>query len=332
MWSYCLYGVLLVQTYMYTEKFPNDRRGLKILVSVMFFFETLFTVLMTIAAWSMFGTGWGDPNTLLQFNWTIGVLPLLSGIHSGLAQGFYIWRIWHLTKQLWLPVPIALCMFTQLCGLYWFAIKFNIARWRVVALPPLSGGVTVWMIGSVACDVLITLALTGILWRLKRRTKFAETSGILNRLIRISIETGSLTSVTAIVEISLWLSWERFYYYFVPFLILGKLYSNVLMATLNCRNPIFHGSSQGFVDATTSVNQATLQPAFWCEPMERGRAPGATHVAAARVSRNNIYVGYSPDSIVMTSFASAPHQEIERGSSKIGEYGAEPTATTRHFA
>ncbi|KAF7378189.1 hypothetical protein MSAN_00243500 [Mycena sanguinolenta] len=320
---------------MYTERFPNDRRGLKILVSVMFFFETLFTVLMTIAAWSMFGTGWGDPNTILQFNWTMGVLPLLSGIHSGLAQGFYIWRIWRLTKQLWLPVPIGLvgsaarvlpCVHCpsacslNFFGLYWFGIKFNIAHWRVASLPPLSGAVTVWMIGSVACDVLITLALTGILWRHKRRTKFAETSGILNRLIRISIETGALTSVTAIVEISLWLSWEQFYYHFVPFLILGKLYSNVLMATLNCRNPIFHGSSQGFVDATTPFNQSALQPAFWCEPLERGRVPGATHVTAVHVSRN-IHVDHSPGSIVMATFESAPHQDIEKGPSKLGEYG-----------
>ncbi|KAJ6489732.1 hypothetical protein C8R45DRAFT_1138365 [Mycena sanguinolenta] len=345
MWSYCLYGVLVIQTYMYTERFPNDRRGLKILgilpfnflcnliqmfhliVWVMFFFETLFTVLMTIAAWTMFGSGWGDRNAILQFNWTWGVLPLLSGIHSGLAQGFYIWRIWRLTQQLWLPIPIGLCVFTQLFGLYWFAIKFNIAHWRIASLPPLSAAVTVWMIGSVACDVLITLALTGILWRHKRQTKYAETSGILNRLIRMSIETGALTSVTAIVEISLWLSWERFYYHFVPFLILGKLYSNVLMATLNCRNPIFHGRNQGFVDATTSVTQLALEPAFWHEPVERGRGK---HVTAVHVSRN-IHIERSPDSIVLTAFESTPHEDLEKGSGKPGKCGVEPAPTTLHF-
>ncbi|KAF7364359.1 putative Transmembrane protein [Mycena sanguinolenta] len=227
MWSYCLYGVLLVQTYMYTELFPNDSRGLKMLVGVMFFFETLFTVLMTIAAWSMFGDGWGDPNVILQFNWTWGILPLLSGIHSGMTQGFYIWRIWVLTKQLWLPVPICLGVFTQLFGLYWFAIKFNIAHWRIASLPPLSGEVTVWLVGSASCDVLITLALTGILWRRKKQSEFADTTGILNRLIRLSVETGALTSVTAILEIILWLNWQKFYYHFIPF---GYLISLILRA------------------------------------------------------------------------------------------------------
>lgn len=40
---------------------------------------------------------------ILQTSLLISVLLV-----SGLAQGFYIWRIWHLTKQLWLPLPIAL--------------------------------------------------------------------------------------------------------------------------------------------------------------------------------------------------------------------------------
>ncbi|KAJ6490127.1 hypothetical protein C8R45DRAFT_1097081 [Mycena sanguinolenta] len=316
MWSYCLYGVLLVQTYIYLEMFPNDRRGLKILVWVMFFFETLFTVLMTIAAWNMFGNGWGDPNVILQFNWTWGILPLLSGVHSGMAQGFYIWRIWHLTKQLWIPVPIALAVMAQLGGLYWFSIKFNIAHWRIASLAPLSGAISTWLIGSAACD-------HSQLWRRKKDTAFAETSGILNRLIRLSIETGALTSVTAIVESILWLGWERFYYHFILFLILGKLYSNVLMATLNCRTPIFLRGSQGLVDGTNSAAQPTmpnarLQPAFWCESADREGITGKKSPTAVHVSRN-IYVDHSPDSIIMTNFSarSTPDDDVEKGSDKL---------------
>ncbi|KAF7368095.1 hypothetical protein MSAN_00875700 [Mycena sanguinolenta] len=312
MWSYCLYGVLLVQTYMYTEMFPHDRRGLKILVWTMFFFETLFTVLMTIAAWSMFGSGWGDPNAILQFNWTWGILPLLSGVHSGMAQGFYIWRIWHLTKRLWLPIPIGLGVFTQIFGLYWFAIKFNIAHWRIASLPPLSGAVTVWLVGSAACDVFITLALIGILWRRKTQTKFAETTGILNRLIRLSIETGALTSGAAILEIILWLAFQEFYYHFIPFLVLGKLYSNVLVATLNCRNPLFLAGSQTYMSAaSSSTAKPQLQSAFWAEPEQKGGVTGVK--PGVQVSRN-IYVDHPADSIVMTNFniASTPPDDTEK--------------------
>ncbi|KAF7374100.1 hypothetical protein MSAN_00291100 [Mycena sanguinolenta] len=322
MWSYMLYGVLLVQIYMYTELFPTDRPGLKLLVWVDFFFETVFTVLMTIAAWSMFGDGWGNPAILLQLNWTWGVMPLLSGILSGLAQGFYIWRIWHLTKSFWIPVPITLAVLAQLGGLWWFGIKWNIGLWHVSVLPPLSGGVTVWLAGSAVCDVLITIALTAVLWRRKKETKFSETSGILNRLIRLSIETGALTSITATVEVILWLGWEEFNYHFTLFLMLGKMYSNVLMATLNCRNPIFlkgSSNSQGVVNSqggTTSIGHVNppLQPAFWSEPNDRPRVPVVNAVRGVHVSRN-IYVDNSTDSIVMTNFnLGAPRDDVEKGS------------------
>ena len=51
-------------------------------VWIMFFFETFFTILLTIAAWSMFGDGWGDVSILLQLNWSCGVLSLLSGVRE----------------------------------------------------------------------------------------------------------------------------------------------------------------------------------------------------------------------------------------------------------
>ncbi|KAJ6455484.1 hypothetical protein C8R45DRAFT_944129 [Mycena sanguinolenta] len=40
-----------------------------------------------------------------------------------ISKQFLIWHIWDLTKQLWIPVPIALAVLAQLGGLYWFFIK-----------------------------------------------------------------------------------------------------------------------------------------------------------------------------------------------------------------
>jgi hypothetical protein len=87
---------------MYLEMFPSDRKGIKILgtdffasfclqtltciffdsVWTMFFFETFFTVLMTVAAWDLFGSGWGNPAVLLTLNWSWGTLPLVSGVRE----------------------------------------------------------------------------------------------------------------------------------------------------------------------------------------------------------------------------------------------------------
>ncbi|KAJ7325758.1 hypothetical protein DFH08DRAFT_886173 [Mycena albidolilacea] len=317
MWSYCLYGVLLVQLYMYLEMFPSDRKGIKLLVWTMFFFETFFTVLMTLAAWDLFGSGWGNPAVLLTLHWSWGTLPLVSGVLSGLAQGFYIWRIWHLTKQLWLPLPIALVMLAQLIGLWWFGLEFNIGHWTISVFNRLSPQVTVWLGGSAVCDVLITMALTFIFWRKKKASNFAQTSGVLNRLIRLSIETGLLTSVTATVETILWVGWHQYNYHFTLFLMLGKLYSNVLMATLNCRNPIFLVGSSQTPSLVNPNPVGTIQTSFWSEPHER--LPSSNVNSGSRggvhISRN-VYVD-DPNAMVMTDFnISANHpdrDDLEKG-------------------
>ncbi|KAF7378438.1 hypothetical protein MSAN_00270700 [Mycena sanguinolenta] len=316
MWSYMLYGVLIVQIYMYTEMFPNDRKGLKVLVWVLFFFETFFTILATVAAWSMFGSGWGDVDVLLQLNWSWGLLPLISGVLSALAQGFYIWRIWHLTRRFWWPVAIALTVAGQYVGLWWFGIKWNIAHWHISVLPSLSHQVSVWLAGSALADVLITMALTSTFYRRKQETNIAETTGMLNRLIRLSIETGALTSITATAEFILWIGWERFNYHFALFLVLGKLYSNVLMATLNCRRSkefMTSGTQMSSFNAR-SRGDVTVQTAFWCEPDDfRQRLPmvntgslswrGAVHGSRSIQAENN------PDDIVIDIIRSPGQQD-----------------------
>ncbi len=83
---------------MYSQQFPNDRRALKILgklsppvsmylifidlVWSLFFLETLFTVFMTIAACKTFGSGWGDVNAILVFDWSWSPLPALSSFST----------------------------------------------------------------------------------------------------------------------------------------------------------------------------------------------------------------------------------------------------------
>ncbi|KAJ7073333.1 hypothetical protein B0H15DRAFT_963841 [Mycena belliarum] len=120
MWSYGLYGMLVVQVYMYSEVFPKDRRGIKILVWSMFILETIFTIFTTIAAWNDYGRGWGDLQTLVVIDWSWSPLPGLNAILAGMAQSFYIWRIWSLMNALWLPIGIGCVMVMQVTTAFYF--------------------------------------------------------------------------------------------------------------------------------------------------------------------------------------------------------------------
>ncbi|KAF7348028.1 hypothetical protein MSAN_01755200 [Mycena sanguinolenta] len=288
MWSYCLYGMLIVQVYLYSEMFPNDSRGIKAFVWSMFFLETVFTLLITIAAWNDYGPGWGDIDTLSIFDWSWDPLPPLSGFLAGMAQSFYIWRISKLTKKRWVLVLIASVMITQVTVAFYYGIRVALEGRTSTQLFALSPEITLWLIGSAVCDVSITVTLVIILSAQKRRTSFQRTTGVINKLIRFSVETGCVTSVGAIIDVTLWLTTKEWNFHLIAFLVLGKLYSNVLMATLNCRAPLFRSHSE----TTTAMPQSSL----WAEPRLK---PTHESRPAVHISRNTD-VTRDTDTIIMT--------------------------------
>ncbi|KAF8872220.1 hypothetical protein CPB85DRAFT_1399531 [Mucidula mucida] len=243
MWSYCLYGVLIVQVYMYSQQFPNDRRALKILVWSLFFLETLFTVFMTIAACKTFGSGWGDVNAILVFDWSWSPLPALSSFMGGMAQSFYAWRIYRMTKSIWLVGLIELVMLMQLTATFHFDIAYFSGSRLVLELYQFSDEITIWLAGSATCDLIITVSLVFLLHKRKPASHgiasgFLSTTDLVNKLIRFNMETGMITCLGAITELALFLSTHQYNFHLILFLMLGKLYSNTLMATLNYRDPM----------------------------------------------------------------------------------------------
>ncbi|KAJ6495010.1 hypothetical protein DFH09DRAFT_1103873 [Mycena vulgaris] len=178
-------------------------------------------------AWNMFGPGWGDPDTLGELDWTWLVMLPLNAISAAMAQGFYSWRIWSLTnRRLWLPISIG-------------GITIGVRSVsRLFALWP---EITVWFSGSATCDLLITASLVYILTCHKGTSQYQHTTGLINKLIRFSVSRPWLKAPCGLaVEngISTTFCKRRFWPPKIRFFILGRLYSNMLMATLNGLAPI----------------------------------------------------------------------------------------------
>ncbi|CAK5272987.1 unnamed protein product [Mycena citricolor] len=300
MWTYFLYGVLVVQVYIYSESFPNDRKLMKVVVYSMFFLETIFTIFSTIAAWQMFGDGWGDPNTLLFLPWSFIPLPELNGILASMAQGFYVWRIWTLTKSIWVPIVISMVSLMQMAASFYFGIAVTLGNLSTLKLLQSTSEVTIWLVGSGVCDILITIALVTILARRKGGSQFARTSGALNKLIRFSVETGLITTTGAVVDLILWLSMPHFNWHFIFFLTIGRLYSNVLVATLNARPVLQGGSVVSAMQAhanTSMFNDATSDPKHNISGMNpRVGMPGVRITHASRMEDDR------GENIVMADF------------------------------
>ncbi|PBK92498.1 hypothetical protein ARMGADRAFT_162318 [Armillaria gallica] len=246
MWGYGLYGVLLVQLYIYHITFRNDKNGFKIFVWSLFLLESVFTIFTTIAAWHTFGTGWGDPDALTTIDVAWEPLPALNGFIAAMVQSFYVYRIWTLTKNVWLALIIEAVALMQCTLAFYYGIAVSVRGRRIDELFALTPSISAWLSGSAACDVLITASLVTILYRSKPRAVFSDTTNHVTRLIRYTVETGLLTSVVAVCELILWLTNRQYNFHFIGFLTLGKLYSNTLLATLNSRALMFSGHERDY--------------------------------------------------------------------------------------
>ncbi|KAJ7898130.1 hypothetical protein B0H13DRAFT_1884366 [Mycena leptocephala] len=75
--------------------------------------------------------------------------------------------------------------------------------------------------------------------RAKSRTSWATSETLLTNLINRVIQSGAVTSVCAAVDLAVFAGIVDTNFHFVPSYILGKLYTNSLMLTLNLRRPTY---------------------------------------------------------------------------------------------
>ncbi|ETW75416.1 hypothetical protein HETIRDRAFT_456026 [Heterobasidion irregulare TC 32-1] len=112
--------------------------------------------------------------------------------------------------------------------------------WSFTALPSICGFTTcsiiVWLASGAACDVMITAVMVRFLIRASSSSHWMDTKDTLNKLIKLTVETGMITAFGATIELILFWAFHQNNVHFI-------LYSNTILATLNARAGFRGGSS-----------------------------------------------------------------------------------------
>jgi len=247
-----LFGVLSLQVYMYYLAFPKDRSVYKVLVSVTYLLEVAQTFLATESAFKTFAFGFGNPAVLDE----VGVLwfsaPLMSGMSAFLSQSFYAYRIYVLAQSYHFSGMIMLLASFSLAG----CIALSVETKKAVLFSRLlvKGTFTsaaIWESGGAACDVLIAASM--IYYLKKRDTGIKQTQVLLAKIIRLTIETGTLTAALAIVSLILTFLPGGPTYYQTSVSVLGKVYTNSMLVAFNSRMKI--GGSSNSTSTLTEVHE-----------------------------------------------------------------------------
>lgn len=278
MLNWFLYGILVMQTYVYYQCFPDDRKKIRILVYTIFALDTVQSVLGTADAFHWFAKGFGNMLMLSDPFISAFDAPILDGIIAFIAQTFFCWRIWVLQKTWWLPGTVFLVAFSSFAG----AIATGVGAFQIgnlARLHELTWQLSLWLGGSALADTLIAIIMTYLLLRQRSRGDHQNTDSVLVRIVRLTVETNSVTASVAIVVLVCLLAIpENPSISMAPAYALGKLYSNTLLAVFNNR---VYMSAKGMVPRSTFATSG-IDLNFRPPGSHSGQATSHTHVESQK--------------------------------------------------
>jgi len=148
------------------------------------------------------------------------------------VQIFMAWRIKVISQSRLLFYTITVFAICSFIGGLANTIAVTIIN-EYANLHRFDGSVITWLASSGITDILITVSLVWIL--LKKRTNIRATDDAVSRIVRLTVQTGAITAVSAILDVILFLAVPNTTVNFVWDFALSKLYTNALMSTLNAR-------------------------------------------------------------------------------------------------
>jgi len=107
------------------------------------------------------------------------------------------WRIKVITGTIIPTVFVVLLALASLTGSIWLAIAVSISP-QFAKFGDFSAAPGLWLISSAIADVTIACFL--VYGLSKKRTGFAVLNDQIDRIIRVTVQTGSLTALTALVD------------------------------------------------------------------------------------------------------------------------------------
>ncbi|KJA15208.1 hypothetical protein HYPSUDRAFT_220158 [Hypholoma sublateritium FD-334 SS-4] len=261
-----LFGVLSTQVYIYYQAFPKDKKLLKCLVYGVYLLETAQTIFLTQTAWRMFAHGFGDISGINAIGTSWLSVCVINGIVAFLVQSFYAYRLSVISQSRILTGLIMVLAVTSLAGSIGTGIDSGSVKLFTEFISHRKKSYTIvgiWEGAASLCDATIAILMTYYLKRFIHQGGARQTQQVVSRIIRMTIETGTLTATVSIVSLALFYIPQLQGFYEVPLASLAKLYSTTLLVVLNSR------VKMGIISESTTWRDVEVTPMSF----KRGTGP-----------------------------------------------------------
>jgi len=162
-------------------------------------------------------------------------VPIIGSIVSLTVQFFFAYRLWVLGNREYWWLSALICVVSSVDATAAFAggiyehvqRDFASGRWlKILAMT--------WLIGNTVSDTLIASAMLYHLVKLKKRDGRFSSHALVS-IVRLTIESNILTTIVSFVATFMVVLYSDKNWHVCPTAIIGKLYSNTLLVSLNNR-------------------------------------------------------------------------------------------------
>ncbi|OSC99265.1 hypothetical protein PYCCODRAFT_1470346 [Trametes coccinea BRFM310] len=255
--SAVLYGITIMQAYVYYRRYPKDDLWLKIFIALLLIIDTLTTAFAGQGLHTYAVDDYLQPDKLDTIVWSLIVEDYLCIVAAVLVQFYFAQRLWILSHGNWLLTGmIAILALISLATGTWICTDMfmgpSISLYATVAARVLAAICS----GSRAlADVLISGGLCYYLHT--SRTGLKQSDTLIDKLMMYAIQRGLVTTICQGFDFITILAFPTSLIYLPVILILSKLYIIALLATLNVRKSLNPATA-----GTTNVIELESMPAF----------------------------------------------------------------------
>ncbi|EGO02084.1 hypothetical protein SERLA73DRAFT_159144 [Serpula lacrymans var. lacrymans S7.3] len=286
MLSMILYGITCIQTFMYFQNYPDDRRRVKATVSISAVSITglyrLTDACQVIVVWILetahagaaisfmdyyLIVNFSNTEVLLSVYWAMPVAFMIGFLLAFVVNTFYAWRIWLFSKNVYhaavlvmlafvrLGLSLTVCVYSVIYSQSWSNFRHHSGK-TIIAL----------FVLAVVDDTLTATVLAYYLHT--RRSGLKRTDRLINRLLLYSVGIGALSAAGDVVETIAYFALPNSLDFLGIVLVQMKLYANSFLICLNIRNfqagPLNDPLSYNSTIVTSSVPKFTPDGSIEC--------------------------------------------------------------------
>ncbi|KAJ2917911.1 hypothetical protein MD484_g2490, partial [Candolleomyces efflorescens] len=216
----------------------SERWVIYAIVIAVFVLELTAMILLAVYTARALFDPLGPKHNVMYSRWSV-VSPALYGAVPLIVHIFFAWKIRTLGRSVLsrIIVPSIICIvtLTQFVAALGITVRFAEAIGVDTRPVILEIFVIIQRVGTLVCDTLVTVSMVVILTRYKSKTRLPATQNLLDKLTINAVENGAVTMVFTALSLGFFLAQRDTFVHSGFQEAVGRLYANVLMASLNGR-------------------------------------------------------------------------------------------------